>query len=500
MSAAPIKVPEITSVEQARGVVTNLLNQLQRAQWRVAQLEQQLYGPSSERKAQESTLSKEQVLLSLFPAPTEAPATRQVVVAPTEAPEPRPRRQFAIKALETVTERLEPEEKVCPHCGKEKCEIGCEKTERFEYIPAKVVRHEIIRPKLACKCGQAGVSIAPLPPSLVAQGSADSSLVAQVILAKFADHLPLYRQQQIFARLGVNFPKSTLGDWVTHGATWLEPIVREMKRQLLAGDYLQADETPVSVMDPDVKGKTVKGYLWVMGLPGDNVVFEFHPGRGKAEAKKLLDGFKGYLQRDGYSAYSSLVNEPGQKLIPVGCWGHARRKFIDAEPDHPAHAPPFIDEIRKLYLVEAVAREQRLDPEQRRALRHDKAKAILDRLLPELEKAIAQHLPESPLGKAAKYCLNEWPALTRYLDEGRLEIDNNLTENAIRPSAIGKKNWLFIGHPEAGWRSAVIYSIVVSCRRRGLDPALYLTDVLRRLPAMKQSQLATLLPQNWKPA
>lgn len=500
MSATTITVPEITSLEQARGVVTNLFNQLQQAQWRVAQLEKQLYGPSSERKGPESNLSKEQVLLSLFPAPAEPAATKEVLVPATEEKEPRPSRQFAIKAVETVSERIEPQEKVCPHCGKEKCEIGCEKSERFEYIPAKVVRHEIIRPKLACKCGQAGVSIAPLPPTLVAQGSADSSLVAQVILAKYVDHLPLYRQHQIFARLGVNIPKSTLGDWVTHGATWLEAIVREMKRQLLASDYLQADETPVNVMDPDVKGKTVKGYLWVMGLPADNVVFEFHPGRGKAEAKKLLEGFKGYLQRDGYSVYSSLVKEPGQQLIPVGCWGHARRKFFDAQTAHPAHAPPFIDEIRKLYLVEAVARDQQLEPEQRKALRLEKSKPILDKLLPELEKAVAQNLPESPLGKAAKYCVNEWTALNRYLDDGRLEIDNNLTENAIRPSAVGKKNWLFIGHPNAGWRSAVIYSIVVSCQRRGIDPAQYLTDVLRRLPSMKQSQVSTLLPQNWKPA
>lgn len=500
MSAAPITVPEITSVEQARSVLTELFNKLQQAQWRVAQLEKQLYGSSSERKAQESNLSKEQVLLSLFPGPAQAPATQEVVVPATEDKEPRPRRQFAIKAVETVTQRLEPEEKVCPHCGQEKCEIGCEKSERYEYIPAKVIRHEIIRPKLACKCGQAGVSIAPLPPSITPQGCADSSLVAQVILAKFVDHLPLYRQQQIFVRLGVNIPKSTLGDWVTQAATWLEPIVREMKRQLLASDYLQADETPVNVMDPDVKGKTVKGYLWVMGLPGGNVVFEFHPGRGKAEAKKLLDGFKGYLQRDGYSVYSSLVKEPGQQLIPVGCWGHARRKFIDAELTHSAHAPPFIDEIRKLYLVEAVAREQQLDPQQRKVLRQEKSKPVLEKLLPELEQAVAQNLPQSPLGKAASYCLNEWTALNRYLDDGRLEIDNNLTENAIRPTAVGKKNWLFIGHPEAGWRSAVIYSIVVSCQRRGIDPAQYLTDVLRRLSAMKQSQLSTLLPQNWQPA
>jgi transposase len=500
MNAVPIAVPEITTVEQARGVVTNLVNKLQQSQWRVAQLEKQLYGPSSERKGDESNLSKEQILFSLFPAPAEPPATEQVLVPATEEKEQRPRRQFAITTLETVTQRLEPEEKVCPHCGQDKCEIGCEKSERFKYIPAKVVRIEIIRPKFACKCGQAGVSIAALPPSLVPQGSADSSLVAQVILAKFVDHLPLYRQQQIFARLGVNLPKSTLGDWVTHGATWLQPIVREMKRELLAGDYLQADETPVNVMDPDVKGKTVKGYLWVMGLPRGNVVFEFYPGRGKAEAKQLLDGFKGYLQRDGYSAYSALVNEPEQKLIPVGCWAHARRKFIDAELAHPTHAPPFIDKLRKLYLVEAVAREQQLNPEQRKLLRHEESKPLLEKLLPELELALAQNLPESPLAKAAKYCVNEWTALKRYLEDGRLEIDNNLTENAIRPSAVGKKNWLFIGHPDAGWRSAVIYSIVVSCQRRGIDPAQYLTDVLSRLPSMKQSELTTVLPQNWKPA
>jgi transposase len=156
--------------------------------------------------------------------------------------------------LETVTERMEPAETVCPHCGKTKCEIGCEKSERFEYVPAKVIRHEILRPKLACPCGQGGVSIAPLPPQVVMQGQAGASLVAQVILSKHDDHLPLYRQQQQFERLGLNFPRQSLCDWVEKGAEWLQAIVREMKRELLAGDYLQVDETPVRVMDPEVKG------------------------------------------------------------------------------------------------------------------------------------------------------------------------------------------------------------------------------------------------------
>jgi len=210
---ATTTLPEITSVEQARGIVTSLFDELQQVRWRVAQLEKQLYGPSCERQ-ESNNLSKEQVLLSLFPPSVEPPATQEVLVPAQEKSAPRPRRQPAIKVLERVTERIEPQEKVCPHCGKAKCEIGCEKSERYEYVPAKIVRHEIIRPKLACLCGKAGVSIAPLPPTVVTQGQPGASLVAHVLLSKFVDHLPLYRQQQQFERLGVNFPKSTLGDWV----------------------------------------------------------------------------------------------------------------------------------------------------------------------------------------------------------------------------------------------------------------------------------------------
>lgn len=230
---------------------TNLPNTLPAAHqliselsWRVQQLEKQLYGPSSERQPT-SELSKEQVLLSLFP-PAAPAATQQVLVRLGEKPaEPKLRRQPAVKVLETVTERIEPSETVCPHCGKAKCEIGCEKSERFEYVSAKVIRHEIVRPKLACPCGNGAVSIAPLPAQVIAQGKAGASLVAHVMLSKYDDHLPLYRQQQQFARLGVDFSRQSLCDWVEKGAEWLQPIVREMKRELLAQDYVQVDETPV---------------------------------------------------------------------------------------------------------------------------------------------------------------------------------------------------------------------------------------------------------------
>lgn len=495
MSAATT-VPEVASLEQARQLITSLFNDLQQARWRVAQLEKQLFGPSSERQP-EQNLSKEQILLSLFPA-AQPVATQQVLVSQAQDKAPRSRRQPAAKVLETVTERLEPQEKVCPHCGKDKCEIGCEKSERFEYVPAKIVRHEIIRPKLACVCGQAGVSIAPLPPTVVAQGQPGASLVAHVLLSKYVDHLPLYRQQQQFERLGVNFPKSTLGDWVRQGATWLQPLVRQMKTELLAGDYVQVDETPVRVQDPDVQGRCATGWLWVLSKPQGEVIFEFHPGRSKEYASQLLGGFKGYLQRDGYGVYGSLARDnPG--LIGVGCWSHVRRKFIEAVDDQREQAIPILNEISKLYVVERHARDECLTAPQRHQLRKQTSELLLPPLRSLVEQVRQQVLPESPLGKAARYCINEWPALTRYLEDGRLELDNNLTENAIRPSAVGKKNWLFIGHPEAGWRSAVIYSIVVSCQRRGIDPWSYLCDVLSRLPGMKHSEIPSILPANWKP-
>jgi transposase len=498
-------VPETTSLEEARGVIAQqfqqlgtLAQQLQQALWRVSQLEKQLYGASSERQTA-GTFSKEQILLTLF-AQAVVPATSEVVLPVTpETSGPRVSRQPAAAVLEVITERIEPVEKDCPHCGKTKCEIGCEQSERYEYVPARIIRHEMLRPKLACPCKQSGVSIAPLPPQVIEQGQAGASLVAQVLLSKYADHLPLYRQQQQFARLGVNFPQSTLGGWVEKGARWLQPLAREIKAELLAGDYVQVDETPVRVQDPDVKGKCATGYLWVLGKPGGDVVFEFHPGRGKEHAQTLLGGFQGYLQRDGYGVYGSLARDDAG-LIPVGCWAHARRKFVEALDEQNAEAEPIVSELRKLYLLERHAREEALNAEQRQAVRTEKAKPILEAMRPRLEAVREKNLPQSPLGKAARYALNEWAALTRYLEDGRLEIDNNLTENAIRPSAVGKKNWLFIGHPDAGWRAAVIYTLIVSCRRRGIEPWEYLRDVLQRLPAMKQSEITTLLPAHWKPA
>lgn len=495
MSVAEIVLPP--TLPESHALITKQFHENQQLQWRVRQLEKELFGPSSERQSQ-GEVSKEQILMSLFPPPAKPAATQMVLLRLNEPKaETRERRQPEARVLETITEVIEPEEKVCPRCGKAKCEIGCEKSERFEYVPAKIIRHEIIRPKLACGCGESGVSIAPLPAMVVEQGQPGASLVAQVILSKYDDHIPLYRQEQQFERLGVIFPRQRLCAWVEKGAGLLMAVVREMKKDLLARDYLQVDETPVKVMDPEVKGQCALGYLWVAGVPEGDVIFEFHPERSKECALKLLGDFKGYLQRDGYSAYGALAKERPQ-IVPVGCWAHARRKFVEAAELESAEGLEVVDELRKLYLIERHARDECLTVEQRWKLRQELARPVLEGLLPRLEEMREKCLPQSPLGKAIRYTLSEWKSLTRYVENGRLEIDNNLTENAIRPSAVGKKNWLFIGHPEAGWRSAVIYSLIVSCRRRGIDPWTYLRDVLKRLPGMSNRQVGELAPGRWR--
>jgi transposase len=479
---------------------------IEQLQWRVGQLEKQLYGPSSDRApAAESTMSKEQILLSLFPPPAEPPAASDVALeddasSPEGVRARRKPRTPALRELETITERLEPDEKVCPHCGQGKCEIGCEKSERYEFIPAKIVRHEIIRPKLACPCGQGTVAIAPLPPTPIERGYPGPGLIAQVMLAKYDDHLPLHRQEQQFRRLGVNFPRQMLSDWVEHGARWLQPVVRQMKAELLAGDYLQVDETPVKVMDPEVKGKCATGYLWLAGRPGGDVIFEFYPGRGKEYAKQLLGEFSGYLQRDGYGVYGSLAKEWPTRLKPCGCMAHARRRFVDALEHDPTQGHEVVTELRSLYAIEGHARQKAMSAEQRQQLRQELSAPILCRLKARLDALQPAVLPQSPLGKAVHYALAEWPALNRYLEDGRVEIDNNLTENALRPSCVGKRNYLFFGHPEAGWRSAVIYSVIVSCRRRGIDPWVYLRDLMHRLPAATNHDIPNLVPARWKPA
>ena len=288
-------------------------------------------------------------------------------------------------------------------------------------------------------------------------------------------------------------------DWVAQSATWLEVIYREMYRRLLAGGYLQCDETPIRCQDPDVAGKTVQGWLWVLGRPKGDVVFHWRMSREHAHALELLRGYKGLLQSDGYPAYENAARG-NPDMVHLGCWAHARRYFTQALEESPVRAGFILRLIGSLYHWERTWDEQNCGPALRAARRGSHFALTLSLLKRSAFKLRELVRPKSALGEACTYLLNHWGVLAVHCDHGRSRLDNNLIENAIRPSAIGKKNWMFIGHPEAGDRSAIIYSIVVSCQRHGIDPFAYLKDVLTRLPRMtNQDKLDDLLPSSWKP-
>jgi transposase len=394
--------------------------------------------------------------------------------------------------LETERVVLEPEEVKQQPEGWRK--LGEEVTEELDWKPAKFIKRLYIRPKYA---NVERIIIAPLPARLIEKGLPGAGLLTQVILSKYEDHLPLYRQEQIYRqRHGVVLSRQTLCGWVEAAADWLSPIYREMKAGLLARDYLQVDETPIRYLDPDVKGKSQQGWLWTYSHPRDDVIFEWKVSRSREGPRDFLKNFRGKLQTDGYGVYESLARERNGELTLIGCWAHVRRGFHEALGEGRL-AAWFVGQIGLLYGVEKHLRQHRAGPQLRVAMRVWQSRPVLVRLRRAMELVRRRVLPQSLLGQAIDYALGRWETLTRYVDDGGLELDNNLVENAIRPTAIGKKNFLFIGHPEAGQRSAVIYSVLGSCRRQGINPAEYLRDVFERLPKAKTSELKSLTPATW---
>ena len=424
------------------------------------------------------------------PAPVvEKPAPVRVTIAA------RPVRQPLPAHLETERVILEPVEVQQQPAGWRK--LGEEVTEELDWKPAKFIKRLYIRPKYA---NAERIVIAPLPARLIEKGLPGAGLLTQVIVGKYEDHLPLYRQERIYReRHGVNLSRQTLCGWVEVAADWLSPIYREMKAGLVAGDYLQADETPIRYLDPDVKGKSQSGWLWTYSQPQGDVVFEWQVSRSREGPRAFLKSFRGKLQTDGYGVYESLARERGDELVLIGCWAHARRGLHEALGEGRS-AAWLVGQIGRLYAVEKQLREQKAGPQLRAAMRVWQSRPILERLRRALEIVRRKVLPKSLLGQAIDYTLARWAALIRYVDDGRLDIDNNACENSIRPTAVGKKNFLFIGHPDAGQRSAVIYSVLGSCRRHGINPAEYLQDVFERLPKAKTSEVPALTPAAWAKA
>lgn len=388
--------------------------------------------------------------------------------------------------------------------------IGEEVREQLGFKPAEFFRVQLVRPKFV-RIGNpvAKPVIAPLPPSLQERCIATPGLIAEVIDNRFVCHLPYYRQEEIFARLGVRIHRKTLCDWTLLASDWLAIIYREIQYEHWRCPYRQIDETPIRYLQPGT-GKAQLGYLWTSNIPGGSVFYHWHDGRDATGIDALfkeedpddltesaVPEFVHIIQCDGYSAYPAWAkNKPWIKLM--GCHAHMRRKFFEATEQAPRLVAWILRQIAHLYHIEERLREAKAGPALRQAVRAAESRVIHQRL----HKAIAllakrRILPKSKLGKAIKYALRQWQQLELYLTDGRVEIDNNLVENAIRPTKLGAKNWLFLGNVESGKKCAILYTIVENCRRLGINPREYLEDVLTRLPAMKASEAASLTPANW---
>lgn len=426
--------------------------------------------------------------------------TEQITYERTKSREPRTSAAETFAHL-PVTETVE----IVPEAVKNDPDlyekIGEERTFEVDLTPARLVKREIVRPKYRHRIDRSRAPLlAAAPARVVPGGYASAGLIASIVIGKYVDHLPLYRQERMSARWGATISRRTMCDWVEVAAMWLEPIYRHLHRALVAGNYLQADETPIRCQDPDHdRGQTLQCYLWVISRPTSDVVFSFRETRCHAELPSLLGRFRGVLQSDQYGAYASHERKT-EGIVRVGCWAHARRKFHESIDERPKAANLVLRIIAKLYQLEREWDEANVG-DTRAALRKEHFRRPLHWLRRIVESLATQALPQSQLGKACAYLLNHWDVLVAHRDHSFTRIDNNLVENAIRPTAIGRKNWLFIGHPAAGQRSAIIYSLVLSCQRHGKDPLAYLRDVLGRLPSMtNQDDLTPLTPAVWQPS
>jgi transposase len=378
--------------------------------------------------------------------------------------------------------------------------IGAEVSEQLDYEPARFFRRRLVRRKYVHRADALHPPVlAPLPPVLQERGLPAPGLLAALVVGKYCDHLPLYRQQSVFAsRHDVHLPRATLARWMKLAAEWLRPIYQAIRAGVMAKGYVQVDETPIRYLSPG-HGQTKLGYLWTALSPGGDAFFHWETSRAAECLRRVIPAsFAGVCQCDAYAAYASFAKSEA-RITLAGCWAHARRNFYEAREQTPLRAQWLLRQIGLLYRIEAGLRRTRAGPRLRDAVRASQSAPICRRIHRALErcKLSGRHLPSSNFGQALDYALANWSSLGLYLHDGRLEIDNNLVENAIRPTALGKKNWLFIGAAQAGERSAILYTIVESCRRRGLDPLDYLRDVLTRLPYATNRTVDQLTPQNW---
>jgi transposase len=391
---------------------------------------------------------------------------------------------------------LEPEENV-----EGLKQVGEEITEVLEYKSAELFVKQYVRPEYI-KPSEDGLQaqrvIAQLPSQPIEKSYCSASLLAYIMVSKFVDHLPIYRQLQIFFRNGITLNDNTISNWIHRGCNLLVPLYEAHKKQVLNTRYLHADETTIKVQDKTKKGTTHQGYYWVYyNTLSKTVLFEYQKGRDAIFPKEMLKDYRGYLQCDGYGGYSQF--DHSSKITTLNCWAHARRKFFDAQTFDPAKAAEVLSQIQRLYAVEEMCREGNFETDNIRNHRIHFALPILNKLHKILQEQMLTTLPSSPLGKALQYTLARWHKLIRYIEDGNLCIDNNMIENSIRPIAIGRKNYMFAGSHEAAQRAAMLYSLFASCRLHNINPETWLADVLKRINDTKINNIKSLLPQNYKP-
>jgi transposase len=500
-----------TKTPEAR--ILKLERELNWAMMKIRVLEEELrrerirrMGPHSEKL---SDLQLE--LLQFEPLVTadevEAEAGRSPFPAPdTETAERRPeakahpgRQKFSAslrRVIETVA--CPPELCRCAACGEETAVIGHDESEVLDVEPAAYFVRVTRREKRACRrCEQGTVVAAPVEARIVEKGLASDRIVIDTVVSKYCDHLPLYRQAAMLEReAGLGISRATLDGWVMRAGEMLIPVVEWMRLDLLESGYLQADETTVGVQMHDKRGSNHEAWLWQYGRPGGETVFDFRMGRDRDGPRKFLGQWEGILQSDGYKAYDGIG---GVKLVHVGCWAHARRKFVDAVKlnARDEDAVRMVASMDALFRVEAEARESGLTAEQRLALRRERSEALARRIHDDCLALAKRTLPQSAIRKAAAYTLNQWIRLKRCLEYSEVEISNNLAENSMRPVALGRKNWLHVGSEAAGRKVAAILSAVESCRRLGVPVKQYLSEVLPGLDRKLRSEVRLLTPARW---
>lgn len=511
MSAIPPSSSSFSSFSSSREaeLITQLKNRLQWAELKIQLLEERLrlvriakYGPGSEKlsNAQLELLEEEPGVSNVE---VQAESQREAVLPSTQPINKKKRKHPGRQELPAHLPRVEriltctPEQCLCQGCGKETAVIGYEESAQLDLEPAKYFVLVTKREKRACRSCARGVNSAPLPPRIIEKSLASDRIVIDTIVSKYCDHAPLYRQSAILERdTGLELSRATLDGWVLKVGELLIPMVSAMRRELLGGSYIQADETPVDVQMQDGRGRNHQAYLWQYSRPGGTVVFDFRLGRGRDGPKQFLGHFEGILQSDGYAAYEQVG---GPKMVHAACWAHSKRYFFDAVQLNPqdAVATQIVARIDELFAIDAEARNQEWSQEQRHAVRQEKARPLLEEIKERIKDARADALPACALAKACNYTLTLWGKLARFLDHPELELSNNLAENSMRPVALGRKNWIHIGSGQAGPKIAAILSVVESCRRLKVPVREYLAAVLPGLANVLIQRLSSLTPVAW---